>query len=419
MLPGFLYAVSQFVLSSGVPLTNLTGSLAFVVFGVGLDDTFIIMGHYSRTDPKKDPVDRICETMENIGLSIFVTTLTTMLAFGLGTMSAVPAIRWLCLYALPTIFIDFLYQITFFVALVVLDEMRIGNNRRDCFFWMTVQKEVPGKQDALHDSNQEVKEEESGLDRRESNELVKSLEHVVSPKSFAETFMAHYTNILLLPAVKALVLLGFTIFLGFAMYSATLLEQEFKAEEIVPEDSYVKGFLYGVNTYSVQVIAVGAYFRDVDQSDSQIQTQMLDYVSELAELEQIGEEPPFCWIRDFQQIREHYRDISSAFENLTFTQQFDVALSIPTIREVYGPDIVRDDSGNITASRCWLFMKNLDMQSVQAQTDMLLEQRAISRNHIVDQERPRFAFFSFDIWYIIWGTYFVCWLLNCDTCTQD
>ena len=64
-------------------------SLAFVIFGVGLDDTFIITGEYSRTDAVKDPVKRVEETMEVVGLSIFVTTLTTTMAFGLGSLSAV------------------------------------------------------------------------------------------------------------------------------------------------------------------------------------------------------------------------------------------------------------------------------------------------------------------------------------------
>ena len=397
----------QFPSVPGVPLTNLTGSLAFVVFGVGLDDTFIIMGHFSRTDPRKDPVDRVCETMEVVGLSIFVTTLTTMLAFGLGTMSAVPAIRWLCLYALPTIFIDFLFQITFFIALVVLDERRIRANRRDCLFCITVQRGKPTNHGhSLDDDPTKVKEQADtqGGDAED----FESWDIAIPPKSYAERFMAYYADILLLPKVKVAVILCFTIFLGFAMYSATLLEQEFKAEEIVPQDSYVKGFLHGVNEYSVQVITVGAYFRDVDQSDSNMQEQMLDYISELANLDQIGEEPPFCWVRDFQEIRNQNSDMTSVLENLTFAQQVDVALSIPAIKEVYGSDIVRDDdSGNIRASRCWLFMKNLDMQSVQAQTEMLLDQRAISMNQTVNAGRARFAFFSFDIWYIIWEFYTV------------
>jgi predicted RND superfamily exporter protein len=49
-----------------------------------LDDDFVIMGAYLRMDTKKDIVQRIDDTVNDIGLSIFLTTLTTALAFGIG-----------------------------------------------------------------------------------------------------------------------------------------------------------------------------------------------------------------------------------------------------------------------------------------------------------------------------------------------
>ena len=75
--------------------------------------------------------------MEAVGPSIILTTITTSVAFMLGTTSTILPIRWLCLYAFPTIIIDFFYQITFFVALLVLDERRIQENRRDCCVCIT------------------------------------------------------------------------------------------------------------------------------------------------------------------------------------------------------------------------------------------------------------------------------------------
>lgn len=65
-----------------------------------------------RTDESKDPVERIQDTFDEVGLSIFLTTLTTSLAFGLGWLASVPTLIWLSMYAFPTVIIDFLYQIT-------------------------------------------------------------------------------------------------------------------------------------------------------------------------------------------------------------------------------------------------------------------------------------------------------------------
>lgn len=93
----------------GVPFTSITQILPFIMFGIGLDDAFIIMGAYHRT--KGEIMDRVYETIEEVGASIFLTTFTSMLAFGLGCISTVPGIQSLCLYAVPTLFFNFLYQL--------------------------------------------------------------------------------------------------------------------------------------------------------------------------------------------------------------------------------------------------------------------------------------------------------------------
>ena len=79
------------------------------MFGVGLDDAFIISGAFSRTDHSKNVVDRINDTMEDIGATILLTTLTSSLAFALGLISSVPAVQYLVMYAFPTIMIDFVF----------------------------------------------------------------------------------------------------------------------------------------------------------------------------------------------------------------------------------------------------------------------------------------------------------------------
>jgi hypothetical protein len=39
------------------------------MFGIGLDDAFIISGYYDRTDSKNDVPGRIYETIEECGVS--------------------------------------------------------------------------------------------------------------------------------------------------------------------------------------------------------------------------------------------------------------------------------------------------------------------------------------------------------------
>lgn len=104
-------------------------------------DTFIITGAFFRTNEKLDIEERVVATMHEIGLSITLTTVTTMIAFLLSSLSSIRAIRWLGCYAFLTIFIDAIYQVTFYIALLVLDERRIKANRRDVCFCVVVSDE--------------------------------------------------------------------------------------------------------------------------------------------------------------------------------------------------------------------------------------------------------------------------------------
>lgn len=75
----------------------MTTMLPFIILGIGLDDAFIITNEFFRTDSQKDVVERIHETIAETGLSILLTTVTSSVAFGLGCITTIPAVRWLCL----------------------------------------------------------------------------------------------------------------------------------------------------------------------------------------------------------------------------------------------------------------------------------------------------------------------------------
>jgi len=457
-----------------VPFTNISMMVPFVIMGIGLDDTFIITGAYFRcrlrhqhddhknnqrassvpatnnsrdndTDnnrrnigSKKGQQDLflgtiIAETMDEVGLSICLTTITTMVAFALGIIiSSIPAVRWLCIYGFTCIGIDFIYQITFFVALLVMDEKRIMANRYDCCWW-TVQPEEEqdndnGENDNVVVDDHQHEHEHEGDDVQRKNRVTENKS--ISPeatnynskcdndnennnKNFSERFMGWYADQLLRPITKACVLTFFTVFLGGCVFSTTLLTQEFKVESYVPRGSHVKTFFESFENYSSLFQAIGVYFRDVDQSDPVIQQQMMDYVANLSQMQQIGGEPPqFFWLRDFADTMSNAAPDQNLdlVANMTFEQRMDFILSIPEVSTVYGKDIVRDPTtGEITASRCFLHLRNIDMDSVPDQIDTLLDQRVITRaqpiNDKKNQGAPRFSFFTFDDLYFYWELY--------------
>jgi Niemann-Pick C1 protein len=356
----------------------MTQILPFIMFGIGLDDAFIISGEFGRTDPKKNPVERIDETIEAVGLSVSLTTITSVLAFGLGCTSTIPAVYWLCLYAFPTLFINFLYQLTFFVALIVIDEKRIQDNRKDCCVCFS-----------------------ASSDMDEQNSIEKSEKQM----PLADRIMLWYADKLLRPSVKVLVLAVFSAMLAGFAYSASLLTQEFNFTDILPSDSYITEFFDAFDTlYARGSTAPYVYFRDVDQSNTDIQQQMEGYVNDLVGINAVVEQPSFFWLRDFKSF---VADTNGSLAEATFNEKLDNFLQVPAYELLYKEDILRNNNGDITVSRVKIDMPNFEIDDVKAQIDVLKDQRAVTEAQPVNKGAKDWPFFNYDGIYNIWEFYSV------------
>lgn len=366
----------------GVPLSSITNMLPFIVFGIGLDDAFIIMGSYARSDPKMSAEERMRETIDDVGVSITLTTTTSVLAFAIGSLSSVPAIIWVCLYAFPCVIMVYMYQITFFVACIMLDQKRIDENRRDCCTWITVSKD--------EDENEDEEEQQ---------------QHATDPTEdafFSDRFMIMYAEFLLHPWVKVGVV---AFFVGLAVscaLSATKLHQEFKVEDVLPSDSYITTFLQARTAYSSRTHFLNSIiFRDVDQSDPEVQAAMYNFVQDVSELEVVTTYPDFFWLRDMQRFAAN-----QTIDGYSFRFQLKVFLGHKVINEVYGNDVVFDNErGSVFESRCFIDMGHIDVDNINQQMEILREVRRIANEQPINQGRERKAFFTYSIAYNIWEFY--------------
>lgn len=295
-------------------------------------------------------------------------------------------------------FLHPLLKITFFVALLVLDEKRIKNRRRDCCFCL----EVP-PEDAPEDILASGGDTSITLSPR-----ARADQHIRLP----DRFMRWYAGQLMRPLVKVIVLVGFTAFLGFCSYSATKLIQSFRPAEFMPDDSYAADFLFAIENYFDRSLRFPAYFRYVDQSDPKVQDQMLDFIDKMVEIPAFGVEPEYCWIRDFRQLKDGefpgFEEYSWIFNsNLTFSQELDILLADPAIQGVFGSDIARDKDGNIQVSRCPLSLNNLSIDIVQDQVDALADIKRLIAEHPINQgsKEGDEAFFAFDLIFFLWEFY--------------
>jgi predicted RND superfamily exporter protein len=117
-----------------VPFSLVVNSVIFVMLGLGMDDAFIILealdrqvilrnveGH--RIETEDDISHRISRGLSEAAPSITLTSITDFAAFLIGTTTVIPAVRYFCIFASVTILVDYVLQVTLFVAFVHFNEV--------------------------------------------------------------------------------------------------------------------------------------------------------------------------------------------------------------------------------------------------------------------------------------------------------
>jgi len=106
---------------------NATVSIAiFVIMGVGVDDSFLIVRTLEEEDDAEGPgtEERIAKALAKAGPSVLLSSTTNIVAFALGAGTPMPALISFCIYTSVGMATDFAFQVTFFVAMLALDERR-------------------------------------------------------------------------------------------------------------------------------------------------------------------------------------------------------------------------------------------------------------------------------------------------------
>ncbi|XP_035025162.2 NPC intracellular cholesterol transporter 1 [Hippoglossus stenolepis] len=119
---------------AGIPLTLIVIEvIPFLVLAVGVDNIFIIVQTYQRDErmPHEELHQQIGRILGDVAPSMLLSSFSETVAFSLGALTNMPAVRTFSLFAGLAVFIDFLLQISCFVSLLGLDAERQEGNRLD------------------------------------------------------------------------------------------------------------------------------------------------------------------------------------------------------------------------------------------------------------------------------------------------
>eukprot|EP01135_Chromosphaera_perkinsii_P007641 Nk52_evm97s914 gene=Nk52_evmTU97s914 len=105
----------------------------FLVLAVGVDNIFLLVQNYERTELDARTERRIGKVVAEVGPSMLLSSLSETFAFAIGCLANMPAVKVFSMFAAASVFINFLLQITCFVSLLALDSKRELSGRMDVF----------------------------------------------------------------------------------------------------------------------------------------------------------------------------------------------------------------------------------------------------------------------------------------------
>ncbi|KAL6726637.1 hypothetical protein Aduo_008589 [Ancylostoma duodenale] len=101
------------------PFLPLVFIMPFLVVSIGTDNMFLILKSW-RLSPEGDVEQRFVDALTETAASLFLTSLTDGLSFSVGSVSDFYAVRVFCTYCAMAILFMFIFQVTFFNAVMVL-----------------------------------------------------------------------------------------------------------------------------------------------------------------------------------------------------------------------------------------------------------------------------------------------------------
>ncbi|KAL8058278.1 hypothetical protein ABFX02_03G008100 [Erythranthe guttata] len=196
--------------------------IPFLVLAVGVDNMCILVHAVKRQQVELPIEGRISNALVEVGPSITLASLSEVLAFAVGSFIPMPACRVFSMFAALAVLLDFLLQVTAFVALIVFDFLRAEGNRVDCFPCVKVSG-------SNGDSEQGSHQQKPGL-------LARYMKEIHAP-------------ILNIWGVKLLVICAFGAFTLASIALCSRIEPGLEQQIVLPRDSYLQGYFNNISEY--------------------------------------------------------------------------------------------------------------------------------------------------------------------------
>ncbi|RWS11672.1 patched domain-containing protein 3-like protein [Dinothrombium tinctorium] len=359
----------------GIDMISINLAAPFLMLGVGMDDAFVLLAAWRRTNPSHSVSVRLGHTYSEAAISITITSVTNFISFMIGILTPFPSVRIFCIYTSIAVLFTYIYHITFFGgcmaffgyiekrklhALVFVPVMpkSLAVNKGSCFQLFCT----------------------GGRNEADPDNPIDNKDHAVMI-----FFRDNLANSLNKRSIKVVVLAIFLVYLIIGIYGCTIVKEGLDRRKLSRDDSYsVKYYDYDDRffreyPYRIQVMVNKTLnYADPDVQD-QIEAMLLKFESsEYVESSILTE----SWLRAYKSfLQQEQSFIFVQALNITDKQDFirgfrDIFLHFP-LTETFRNDVVFNENGTeIIATRYVIQTKNI--KDANMEKDMLIALRRIA-----------------------------------------
>lgn len=365
------------VIYMGLEFIGINMAAPFLMLGIGMDDTFVLLAAWRRTDPRKPVVDRMGETYREAAVSITITSLTNFISFCIGAITPFPSVKIFCIYTAVAVLFTYIYQITFFGGCMALSGYAERRNLHGLLCFPTMPKSQANGRSWLFRTLCT-----GGMNPDDPDNPMDNQEHAMMT-FFRDTWggmLSHYP-------VKILVIIFFLVYLAVGLWGCTQVKEGLERYKLAMDTSYARDFF---NTDDM-------YFRQYPLRIHVVMNKTMEYwkpevYEELAHIVEDFENSSFvqnsqlteCWFREYYKQTKR-GPLKGYFSQFDLTDQHDYIQGLRFLLRfapfsTFEKDIKFDENRtSILASRCIIQATNITDANLEK--DMVLDLRRIADSY--------------------------------------
>ena len=361
-----------FICYLGVDFIALCLAAPFLLLGIGIDDTFVMLSAWRRSSHHTTVPERMGRAFSEAAVSITVTSITDVLSFLAGVITPFPAVRIFCLYTGTAVAFIYVWHLTFFGACLALSGYAEKKNRHGMFCFKTIPKSLSANRPWFYRAFCA-----GGINPVDPHNPEDNKDH--AGMVFMRDKLGYALN---LKWVKSLVLIVFTAYIVVSIWGITNINEGLEKRNTVNFDSYSIKFFdaddkyYRDYRFPVNVVIAG----DVEYSDPDTQHQIEQMLRSFENSTFVAAEMTTSWLRDFNGFVDRNKDYDDMEINLDTEEEF-----VTTLRTLYLSDPstplhldveFSEDGTRIVAAR--FLIQGYDVRDALQETQMVEELRSIA-----------------------------------------